>query len=317
MRSGVRAFLSDGHRERLVPGVVDLDLPLRPVDHRLLDVIRHLAGGNRRQLARRELHEHAGAVVGARLAEVGEPGYLLRHPKQAVGPGNPVRARVEQHACAQVEIKEAVLEVEGWLGDEVDHDPVNLADAARGEHFPDADMDREEARPHRLHQEAVCAARLCHQPFCLAGIDGEGLLAQHMFSRFQAHGDVALVVHGGRPHVDDVHIRIIRHLVVSLIPAFDMEGVGEGIRRRPVARAHREQGRALGDVIEGGCETLGDLACAENGPAHGVRHDCPPVLHRLGEWWARSVRGHVPAWPHACVSARRETQRARRMGRAT
>ena len=152
----------------------------------------------------------------------------------------------------------------------------HLADGPGGQPFPHLDHPRDEARPHRLHQEQLARARRGDHLLGLAGVEGERLFAQHRLARLQGEQGVLAVERVRTADVDDVDAGVGDELGVRAVAPRNFEAVAEGVGGVEGAGADRgdlgvrHHGHALG-------EHLGHPPGGEESPANFPGHLSPPL----------------------------------------
>ena len=155
-----------------------------------------------------------------------------------------------------------LLEPLAVVGDDVD----DLAQRAVGQQPPDLAHVREEARPHRLHQEELALPRLGDELHRLGGVHRERLLAQHVLARAQGEQRVLVVHRVRRADVDGVDLRIRHERLVGVVAVGDAEALAERLGARRAARADRHRAPRL-RLRELGRERRRDASRADDAPA--------------------------------------------------
>jgi len=185
----------------------------------------------------------------------------------------PAELRVEEPGCG----------IQGHPEPEVHREHPRLPYRPIGDHAPQTVHQRKEPRPHALHQEQAPPARDPNDPPSLGGVDGEGLLAEHAFSRQEAEFDVLRVERVGRGDVDDIHVRVGGEFLVARVRTGEAVGFGETVGG--VLRAGPDGQRLrIRQGGEGFCKPGGD----------GARPDDPPSDPAHGWLRWRVIRAEVP-----------------------
>ena len=138
-------------------------------------------------------------------------------PCATTASGAPEHERAELHRIdAQVEQRTAALfEVEVPVGRdhraapaEVRFHQERLANPSLAEDVSQRVVRRQEARPHRLHDEATRVGGSSDDLVGLHGVERERLLAEHVLARSQEEHRIGGVTGGGRRDVDGVDVGI-------------------------------------------------------------------------------------------------------------
>ena len=203
-----------------------------------------------------------------------------------VGEGDGVDAEVEQRAAREVGLRQPgravgveALPVVGEDGDDVADEP-GLDDVAHDV------VVRQEAAPHRLHDEQAPCLRGEHHLARLGGVAREGLLDEHGLARLEGEQGVVAVLRVRRRDVDGVDLVVGHELLVAAVCRVDPELVGEVARPLAAARADRDDLRRRADGDRLG-EGVGDAARADDPPA-----DRRGVV-RVGRARLRQLEGHL------------------------
>ena len=165
-------------------------------------------------------------------------------------------------------VEQPLRGIEAGAEAELGVEHAHLADGPGGQPFPHLDHPRDEARPHRLHQEQLSRARRGDHLLGLAGVEGERLFAQHRLARLQGEQGVLAVERVRTGDVDDVDVGVGDELGVRAVAPRDPEAVSEGVGRVEGAGADRgdlgvrNHGHPLGELLRhpaGGEESPADF----------------------------------------------------------
>ena len=173
--------------------------------------------------------EHRGLVVDPGPPHLGQGLDAVGvRPQDHRGESEGVDADVEQAAAAQAGVEQPLRGIEAGAEAELGVEHAHLADGPGGQPFPHFDHPRDEARPHRLHQEQLPRARRRDHLLGLAGVEGERLFAKHRFARLQGEQGVIAVERVRTGDVDDVDAGVGDELGVRTVAARNFEAVAEG-----------------------------------------------------------------------------------------
>ena len=203
--------------------------------------------------------------IHAGWSQMGMAAHFLRQAQQHGSKRDRVDAQVQQRAPGQRRVVEAVSRVIWHVDAEIRRDQPHFADAPCRDPVLHAVDHGEVAHPHRFHQEQAAFPRQGDTLGGLGRVLGEGLFAQHMFTRFQAQAHVVGMMAVRRGDVDHIHVRVGHQCLVAGITPGDVPLRAKGIRAGLAAGADRHQ---FGGVTVD--QRLGHLV----GDAAG-RHDAP------------------------------------------
>jgi hypothetical protein len=163
-----------------------------------------------------------------------------------------------------------ILRIEGHRTAEARLDRPHAADGTCAQPAPHAGVDRQEARPERLHQKHIPVPGLRDDLACRGKIRYEGLLAEHGPTRRQAFPDEGSVsgvrrrdVYGVDGGVGEQRREVRRHQRRRLAragPVCDELSCCSGVTAEDAARVHARQPE---DRIR---ETMGDESGADDRP---------------------------------------------------
>ena len=148
------------------------------------------------------------------------------------------------------------------------------ADLAGLHHLPDAPAHRLVAGPDGLGHQQAPVPGFPQGDFGLAGVDGEGFLAQNMLAVGHAHPDLPVMVGVGGGDVHKVHRRVGQHRLVPAVGPLHPVGPGEGFGPVGLPGRHRVQFDLRVAVLvqqpHGPGHHAGDGPGAENSQFHSV-----------------------------------------------
>ena len=104
-----------------------------------------------------------------------------------------VDPEVQERAAAGVEVPEPVVGVVGHGEREVGVNTADFADGAVVDALDRPEVRGVEAHPHRFHQEAVVGLRGGGHVVDLGDVEGDRLLDEHVFARFEEQDGVVHV----------------------------------------------------------------------------------------------------------------------------
>lgn len=93
----------------------------------------------------------------------------------------------------------------------------HLANLTAADQVANLDRDGEVACPDGFHEEQLLLAGHVAQHLELLGVDGEGLLAQHVLAGLERKHRVLEVVRVRRRDVDDVHVGVGHQLLIAAV----------------------------------------------------------------------------------------------------
>mmetsp|Transcript_43601 Transcript_43601/g.141508 ORF Transcript_43601/g.141508 Transcript_43601/m.141508 type:complete len:287 (+) Transcript_43601:333-1193(+) len=214
--------------------------PARPDVSRLSDdghVVRQRAREAALEVRHRAalvLERGESLLVDARREQARVRRHLARRPENHRDPEGGVDANVEECSSGESRLVQPRVERRLELEAERCADADDLADGALADDLADRPRDREEPRPHALHQEEVALLRRGDALGDLRCRHGERLLAQHVPASPKAEEHVVPVKGMRRRHVHYIHLAVRRQLLVAAEGASDAvllcKGVGRGLR---------------------------------------------------------------------------------------
>jgi hypothetical protein len=211
-----------------------------------------------------------GRRVDAGEGGIGERHDPVRRAEHHRGERDRIDPEVEQRAPAQLGREQAEVAVLGEPLPVIGAHGGDLAQRALREQPPDLHDPRQEAGPHRLHEEQALGAGGGDQLLRLGGVHRERLLDQHRLARAQREQRVRVVHRVRRADVDGVDLRVGDERLVARVPVGHAEALAELLRGLLPPRADRHHGAGVGQLEIGG-ERPRDQSRPDDAPAQHAR----------------------------------------------
>ena len=230
-----------------------------------------------RHLALLVLQKHTGLLIdtGRRVEDL-RGDFLRAGAHEPAYEGQRVDADVEHRAAREIAVEESVLHVVGLVTAEVHRDEAQRAEVTALDALAQRAVDWHVVDRLRLREHDMMLHRELDGLFELVVVERDGLLAEHMLARGQSLAQVLDMRVVRRRDIDDVDIRVRKHIFRLIIDLADAV---------LLRKLHGLLVRAVADGVEIAAELLhrlrelmADDTAAKRGPSVRYCHKDSPTL---------------------------------------
>ena len=158
---------------------------------------------------------------------VGGADDLVRDSQKVVGECNGIYSKIKETAAAAVCAEKTILFIKGDKIAEICLDVLYIADGSRSYPLLHFTVDRSALHPHSLHEEKLLLTGKGEELLGLGGVEGKGLLAQHVPAVFKAEPCVLKVWSHGCSDVYYLCIAVLGKVLIASVEASEAEFLGE------------------------------------------------------------------------------------------
>lgn len=148
-------------------------------------------------------------------------------------------------------------------------DHANLANHTLRDPFSGLLDEGYKPHPHRFHEKTLLLPGSIHHQVCLLKVHSQGLFAQDMFSRIQAHQGMLTMSRMGRSDINHIHLGIFNQGLVRSMNSSNAMLTRKGLRGPLPSRTHGNQFPS-GSMLQALGKFASDTTGSKNTPTDGL-----------------------------------------------